>query len=253
MPLPSQTFSKIIPDLIGYINTKIIPNGTQFIDGDALNNVLNSLANFIIKYQVNGELAQVDTGGGNTIASKPIIYFTGAPLSLTLPDNVQNEYYLINATSNDISFSSGFSYFDVYNTPKSVLAKRNVTHIAKTSSGVWVQLNNIVSGSGGGGSLPPQSGNAGSVLVTDGSSEMWGAVHLSLKGSDFANATDYQNSYLQNFKFSIFVSEMNRYIYQDMSEWSYLPGGGFKMLIPGFDSTVPDFGNWHFELILKPF
>lgn len=249
MPLPSQTFANIIPDLINYINNEIKPNGAREIDGDALNNALNALATFIIKYQVNGELAAVINSTTALVVAKPITIFTAAPATITVNDNVQNEYYFVNATGNSISFNTAFTYTDPYGDVKTSLPPFLAIHIAKATNGSWIQINNI--GGGTGGDLPPQSGNQGKALITTGESPFWGALHLSIKGSDFANATEYINEYLTNFTLSIFISEMGRFIYEDTGEWEPITDG-FKVLLPGFDATDPSIANWHFELFLKP-
>lgn len=96
MAYPEQTFSTLLA-LRNYTNTNLIPNGMQEIDGSALNNVLNSIYDFLVQYTVNGELANVDnTSGQVVVVSKPMTVFMGAPTSIQWDDDVQNEYYFIN-------------------------------------------------------------------------------------------------------------------------------------------------------------
>lgn len=249
MPLPSQTFSNIDMALRNYINTKIIPNGQRLIDGDALNNALNALCDFIIKYQVNGSLADISNTTGVKTLLKPVTIFTAIPSQVIVNNNVQNEYYLVNTTGFDIEFNSGFSYVDVYGDTKNAIPARSTIHITRAINSLWYLVSNVGGGTSGSADFPPQSGNAGKTLITNGNTIFWGATHLSIKGSDFINSTDYINEYLTNFTLSIFLSEANRYIYEDNGEWEQLPGGGFRINMAGFDSLQD---NWHFEITLKP-
>jgi len=60
---------------------------------------------------------------------------------------------------------------------------------------------------------------------------------------DFTNATTYNNPALSGVQFEIFLNDLNRFIYNEVGnqEWNYVVGGGFQILIPGFDSTTVDY------------
>lgn len=242
MALPSQTFSTLA-ELINYINTKIIPNGMREIDGEALNNALNALAQFIEEYTVNGGLLDLETDSGIVIeVSKPMTVFIGAPTSVQWPNNPQNEYYLVNATGYDIPLSAGFVFVDAYQDEKNIIPANQVVHIAKAPNGSWIQVNNFGGSTGGG--LPPQAGNSGKILATNGSSAFWvGATHR-VTSSNFSSATECPLPALAAFDLEIFWVDLPNFTFQ----WTPLVGGGFEMTAPGFDANAV---NYTFILFLK--
>lgn len=245
MPIPSETYSTMT-QLVNAINTKVIPNGMREIDGEELNNVLNGICTFIVNYTVNGNLSVINSSSGSVVTvTKPITIFTGAPTSIAWPDDVQNEYYFVNATGFDIP---SLPYLDQYENEQTVIPFRTAIHIAKSTNGAWVQINNLP-GSGSGGDLPSQTGNGGKFLTTNGTSALWGAPHISIVSADFDNATECPIIAAQYNTLSIFFSEYGRFIYEDAGEWVPLAGGGFEITIAGFDSTL---ANFHFEVFLKP-
>jgi len=247
MPIPSQTFATLT-EWFNYVNTKIIPNGQQEIDGNALNNALNALGVFIVNYTMNGNLAQINsTSGTEVIVNKPITIFTGSPTSVKWNQNVQNEYYLGNATGANIPLSSGFSYMDLYNVSQTVIPLRQNIHIAKSTNGNWIQINNL-EGSSSGGNFPPQVGNSGKFLATNGTSVFWNPAFVEVDSSSFINATDCPLPQLASFDLIIYMYEYNNFLLQSLSQWEPLAGGGFRMTLAGFDSTTL---NYHFILLLK--
>ena len=66
---------------------------------------------------------------------------------------------------------------------------------------------------------------------------------IPLQSANFVNATDCPLSNLVGKSFVIFFNENQRYIIEEDGEWSYLPGGGFKIQIPNFDASQ---SNYHF-------
>lgn len=235
MAYPNQTFASIAL-LQNYINTKIVTNGTQEIDAVAMNNVLNSLCTFIVEYTMNGSLANVENSSGQVIVvSKPITIFTGAPLSVQWPLNVQNEYYLINETGYDIPISAGYSYVDVYENEKTIIPARQVVHIAKTISDGWVQVNNV--GGGGSADLPPQAGNSGKVLATNGSTPFWVGTTHKITEANFTSARECPLPQFAAFDLEIFWCDLPNFIFESADQWQPIPGGGFEILLPGFDSS----------------
>lgn len=243
MAYPEQTFSTLLA-LRNYTNTNLIPNGMQEIDGSALNNVLNSIYDFLVQYTVNGELANVDnTSGQVVVVSKPMTVFMGAPTSIQWDDDVQNEYYFINATGYDIPISVGYSYMDVYEDTKVIIPARQVIHIAKAVNGGWVQVNNI--GGGGSADLPPQSGNSGKVLATNGTTPFWVGMTHKITSADFEGPTECPLPQFAAFDLEIFFCDLPNFIFESAGQWAALPGGGFEVLISGFDST-----SWNYTFII---
>lgn len=246
--MPTQTFHNIT-DLRAYINQYIIPNGIREIDGAEVNNALNSLCDFIVEYANNGVLANIQSGSGAYTVTAPVTIFTGTPASVTVPGNLQNQYFFVNATGLDIPFNTSFSYFDVYEDEKFSIPFRQVIQVAKAVNGNWLQINNL-SGGGSGADLPPQTGNGGKFLSTNGTSAFWGPTNISITSSDFTNATDCPISNVQFNSLSVYWSDAANFIYEDANQWEYLPGNtGIKILVPGFDANA---NNYHFEIFLKP-
>ena len=243
MSLPTQSFSTI-QELIAYINTTIVPNSSQEIDAIEHNNVENGLASFIVQYTLNSGLVQISTSAGVKILSSPITVFTTVPSSVQWPDNIQNEYYVINATGFNIPIAGGFSYIDAFQTVQTVFPPRLAIHMAKATNGQWIQVNNI--GSGGTGTLPPQTNHGGQVLLTNGASPFWGDNVLQIGPSDpnWVDATTWVNGHaVNNLSFSsahfvLFWNEFSRFLLQNVSpaEWQYVPNG-FQVLTPGFDKS----------------
>lgn len=63
---------------------------------------------------------------------------------------------------------------------------------------------------------------------------------------DFDNATDYVNTDLPN-RFELFDNDASVYLDYGI-QWVYLSGGGFVILIPGFDATIQ---THNFYVLLK--
>lgn len=252
MANPSQTFSTIA-QLLNYINSLIVTNGINAITGEEANNVLNGLGNFIVKYSVNANLAGISSSSGVVPLSKPVTIVTVVPTSLQWPDDVQNEYYIVNATGVDIPLTSGYSYIDAYGTVQTVIPLRTAIHIGKAINGNWYQLNNV-GGSGGGSNLPPQTGHDGEALFTNGTSTFWASPVKEITGADFFDANQYIDASLDGFKYVILWDDGPARLYNNpldntypASSWKYIAGGGFQILIPGFDSNSnpkPRFTIW---------
>jgi hypothetical protein len=241
MPLPSTTYSSI-QQLLNDINTRFIPNGMELITGDIGNSQLNGLANFIVTYTLNSGLAGISSSTGVIPLSKPVTLFTTVPTSVNWPDNVQNEYYIINATASNISLTSGYSYVDQYGVAQTIIPARTSIHIAKATNGSWIQINNIP----GVGVLPPQTGHEGEFLTTNGTSSSWFSPCLFITSADFeADGVTYINTDIVNNKYLLFLNDIPRFVYSvdqnpSQIEWEYQAGGGFKMLLPGFDANAND-------------
>jgi hypothetical protein len=234
-----------LAQIIAYINEYITTNGVNAITGAENNYALVSLANAILNYTVNGSLAGISSSTGVVPLSKPITLFSVAPTSINWPDNVQFEYYIINATGVNIPITTGYSFVDQYGTAQTVIPARTSIHIAKTTNGQWIQVNNL--GSGGPAVLPPQTGHAGQSLFSNGTTAFWSDGVLFIPSGDanwinsstWVNGSSYNNPYFSSSKFLLFWNDLSRFLLQNVSpiEWQYQTNG-FQVLVNGFDSST---------------
>ena len=92
-----------------------------------------------------------------------------------------------------------------------------------------MQLNRILhllnGGSGSGGSTAPPAGYFPGVIVTQ---------------ANFSNATDCPVTALNGYNLLVFYNDASRYLIKG-TDWQVLVGGGFSILIPGFDATASGF------------
>jgi hypothetical protein len=60
----------------------------------------------------------------------------------------------------------------------------------------------------------------------------------------------YNDSSLIGKSFEVFFNDINRFIYNEVGnqEWDYSSGGGFHILLPGFDATL---NNYHLYIFIK--
>jgi hypothetical protein len=239
--LPNQTFSTI-QQLINYINTVFVTNGANGITGAEGNNILNGITTFLQSYLVNNSLVTIYNTNPGTVymLQTPMTLFTTVPTSIQWPNNVQNEYYIINATSQNIPIAGGYSYTDQYGTVQTTIPARTAIHIAKATNQSWVQVNNL--GESGGGGLPPVTGNGGESLFTDGNSTFWapGIIPIYEGDSNWESATQWVNGHSYNVtipspKFLIFWNEIGRYLLP--AEYEFV-SGGFNVLVAGFNSAT---------------
>lgn len=71
---------------------------------------------------------------------------------------------------------------------------------------------------------------------------------ISYISSDFdVDGTTVHEPDLVGKAYEIFLNEINRFIYNG-SEWDYVSGGGFEVLLPGFDASSNDY---HLYLFIK--
>jgi hypothetical protein len=244
MPYPNQTFNTI-SDLLAYVNTNVVTNGNQEITAIIENNVENGLANFIVSYTLNSGLAGISSSTGVVPLSKPITYFSVTPTSISLGTNVQNEFYIINATANNIPLTSGYSYIDAYQTVQTSIPARAYVHLAKATNGTWLQVNTATAGSD---SLPPQTGKSGQVLTTNGTSTNWVSPIIPITSADFeSDGVTYINTDIPEtqYKYAIFWNDLSRFIYEG-TEWNYVANGGFEVIIPGFDANSQNYNLFLF-------
>ena len=160
MALPAQTFATI-QQLDNYTNTKIVPNAKKEIDATELNNILNGLSEFIVKYGVNSydDGADIITSGGAVTLQKPINVISNVvPTSITWGDNIQKEYYITNMLAPSIPLL-GVSYIDNYSVVKTTIPGRAALHIAQATNGSWIQVATPLPGGGGSGGGGNGQGN----------------------------------------------------------------------------------------------
>jgi hypothetical protein len=70
-----------------------------------------------------------------------------------------------------------------------------------------------------------------------------GSVIVQATSANFTNTTDCPLTTLAGKNIAVFWNENQRFIEKDAIEWDDLPGGGFRVLIAGFDATA---ANFHF-------
>lgn len=70
-----------------------------------------------------------------------------------------------------------------------------------------------------------------------------GSVVVELTSADFVNATDCALTSLAGKSIIVFMNESSRFLEKDAGEWADLSGGGFRVLLSGFNSTLQ---NYHF-------
>lgn len=70
-----------------------------------------------------------------------------------------------------------------------------------------------------------------------------GSVVVELTSADFVSATDCALTTLAGKSIAVYFNENSKFLEKDAGEWADLVGGGFRVLIPGFNSTT---ANYHF-------
>lgn len=246
MSYPNQTFATI-QQLLNYINTQYITNGNQDISGVVGNNILNSLATFIKQYTLNYSFATISSTTGSFSAQTPITIFTQQPSAFGWPNNVQNEYYFVNATGFNIPLADGYSYIDVYGTSQTSIPLRETIHIAKATNGNWMQVNNLTGSSGGG--IPPMTGHAGQAFSNNGTSAFWTDNYIAITSADFeADGKTYLTTAIQFNHVDVFFNDLPRFIYNEPGnqEWDYV-AGGIEILLPGFNANTNDYHLYIFK------
>lgn len=73
-------------------------------------------------------------------------------------------------------------------------------------------------------------------------------VIFPINSSNFSNATDCPLASLVNAQFRLYWGEGQKFLETDLGEWQTLVGGGFRVLIPGFNSTTQ---NYHFYIFIQ--
>lgn len=81
-------------------------------------------------------------------------------------------------------------------------------------------------------------GNTGGSIA--GITTRQGVIWIRITSADFANATDYVNEELQGVTFFLDANWVTK-ILEPETDWEYLPGGGFRILLDGFDATAADY------------
>jgi len=160
------TYPSIIFNTIGewetYINQYIIPNGNNEITGDEHNNVENGAVKFVRQSPRNWNRATVIGTAGNYTATSAqciLVFKPTATGSVTLTDNIYNEWTIVNITSSDKALVGAINIFV---TPSGVLSNycpaNGVLNLVKGNDNKWYQ---VLSGTQTGISNPPLIGIAG--------------------------------------------------------------------------------------------
>lgn len=185
MALPELSFSNITA-LREYVNANIIPNNLREITGEKHNNAANGFIDFIIKSTINWNKAQIISGGGAASATKPLVLITGTvPTSFTWSTNIYNEFYITNATEEEIPLT-GVTYFDSFLVAKTSLQPNSSIHVVQADNNAWFQVGGG-SGSGGLGSvglvMPDGFDVSNSPLTSNGDIEVTMAIEGLLYGT----------------------------------------------------------------------
>jgi len=75
-----------------------------------------------------------------------------------------------------------------------------------------------------------------------------GSTVVELTSANFINATDCPLTTLAGKNIAVFFNENSRFLIKANGEWTDLPGGGFRILIPDFDATTSNFHFYAFVL-----
>lgn len=75
-----------------------------------------------------------------------------------------------------------------------------------------------------------------------------GSTVVELRSVNFTTATDCPLTTLAGMNIAVFLSDVGRFLYKDEGEWSDLAGGGFRILLPSFDSTLQNYHVYVFTL-----
>lgn len=154
MPYPAVTFVNF-DDLMTYINTFIITNGMELIEGVEHNAVENGLLTFIRQSPLNWQTVRIEGNGGVLNAVRPItLFMTTTPTSFTWSDNIYNEYRFINTTLGDIPTIA--TYYDINLQPVNIIPAKSIVSIVKASNNQWVV--GAVPSNGAKAALPPYIG-----------------------------------------------------------------------------------------------
>lgn len=146
---PQQTFPTFA-DLLAFINTNWITNGNGDIDAIIGNDVVNGLLTFVEQSPLNYQTAQIFSTGGVIGNPRPVsVFMTVTPASLQWPDNIYNQYFFINTTSNAIPIGGGLLYYDINLVPQTSIPAKSVVAIMKVKNGTWISIYNA----GGSGAL----------------------------------------------------------------------------------------------------
>jgi len=145
MPYPTVTFPTF-DDLMNYINTYIITNGMELIEGVEHNNVENGLLTFVRQSPLNWQTADIFSSGGAISVLRPInVIMTSVPTSITWGDNIYNEWVFINTTGGNIPSNT---YYDINLSPVTSIPAKSTINVCKVKNGQWIIKSLPSSGSG---------------------------------------------------------------------------------------------------------
>jgi hypothetical protein len=75
-----------------------------------------------------------------------------------------------------------------------------------------------------------------------------GSVVVEITNANFSSATECPLTTLAGKSLAIFWNDIPRFLSKTAGEWSDLPGGGFKINIPGFNATTNNYLLYAFVL-----
>lgn len=212
MAYPQTTFANF-DDLLLYINTYIVTNGMELIEGVEHNAVENGLLTFLRQSPLNWQTAKIESGGGAISASRPInVFMTTTPTSLTWSDNIYNQYIFNNTTGGDIP--TLVTYYDLSLQPLNVIPANSLVNICKASNGLWIVV--AVPNKGSTSSYPALKGVVGG-----------GGIDDPING-----ATSFQSNKLMNLgsttggKLSIIYAEIPMSSWGNNASFTYNPNEG---------------------------
>jgi hypothetical protein len=139
MPYPTVIFNNI-SEWESYINTYIITNGNNEIEGVEGNNAYNGAVKFIRQSPLNWQKASVVNTNSDTTANTPVIVFTGlTPSSLTFGDNIYYEYLFLNMLSEDIPLFGSLVYYNMTGQAIDYIPANTAISVFKATNDLWVQ------------------------------------------------------------------------------------------------------------------
>jgi hypothetical protein len=75
-----------------------------------------------------------------------------------------------------------------------------------------------------------------------------GSIVVELRSSNFTTETDCPLTTLAGKNIVVFLSDIQRFLYKDEGEWTDLVGGGFRVLIDGFNALTTNYHVYVFVL-----
>lgn len=231
----------------GLTNTAgVVQLGGTLIQFTDINNSGND---FFLHGTGNNILRTVNGTAQYTVTSSPIA------ASLLANNSSTNLFSEVNAVDNQAVMTSGNSttfYNTLLVTPTYIRLEVNTNttphHLQLNTTGQLVASRygqGLFTGTPAYNLQVDSSGN-----VIEGSATGGGGI-IPIISTDFdPDGVTVTDSSLNGKTYEIFLNDLNRFIYNEVGnqEWDYVVGGGFVIMIPGFDATTNDY---HLYVFLK--